>query len=447
MTMPTAIASIFRSPTARLLSLGALTLLLMVPLLMIDALVSDRRDRRDAAIADVSSKWGFQQRIVGPALIVPYVYRWTEPAAAGQRAEERYETRYATFLPARLQATGNIETEMRSRGIFTVPVYRATTTFEGEFGKLDWADLGVDPANAKLDAAMLVLGVSDARAIREAAAATFNGGSAPFLPGADHLAGAASGIHAVVAIPAAFERVRFSLPLSLNGSVGLSLAPFAELTTVDITSTSPNPSFTGNWLPGERSIAASGFHAKWTVPFLGRNYPQQWTSTTAPDKAIAASMFGVDLVEPVDYYRMADRSVKYGGLFVLLTFMTLWLIEVMSGVTVHPIQYLMVGAGLCIFFLLELTLAEQMRFATAYAISASAVIALVTMYGVSILGAARRSAVVGAGVTSLYGYLFVLLTNEDYALLIGSIGMFVILAGIMFVTRRVDWTALGASKA
>jgi inner membrane protein len=156
---------------------------------------------------------------------------------------------------------------------------------------------------------------------------------------------------------------------------------------------------------------------------------------------ILKSAFGVELIEPVDHYRMADRSVKYAALFILLTFATLWLIEVLADVRIHPIQYLLLGAALCVFYLLELSLAEHLGFPLAYAVAAAAVFGLVTAYCVAILETVPRAAFVGSGTASLYGYLYVLLTNEDYALLIGSIGLFAAVAGVMLVTRRVDWYA------
>jgi inner membrane protein len=161
-------------------------------------------------------------------------------------------------------------------------------------------------------------------------------------------------------------------------------------------------------------------------------------------EAIDGSRFGVELVNPVDHYRMAERSVKYAGLFILLTFATVWLIEVLAGVRVHPIQYLMLGGALCPFYLLELSLSEHLGFPLAYVIASISVIGMVAAYSVVALRRARRALVVGGGVALLYGYLYVLLRNEDYSLVIGSIGLFVILAAIMYVTRRVDWYSAGA---
>jgi inner membrane protein len=225
----------------------------------------------------------------------------------------------------------------------------------------------------------------------------------------------------------------------LNGSLGAYFSPFARNTVVEIESNSRNPSFQGNWLPSKRSISDSGFRASWSIPFLGRNYPQAWTSTADMGNAIEASRFGVELSDPVDHYRMAERSVKYAGLFVLLTFTVIWLIEVLAGLRVHPIQYLMLGGALCLFYLLELSLSEHVGFPVAYAIASVAVVGMVGAYCLAVLHNVRRALVVAAGVAALYVYLYVLLMNEDYALLIGSVGLFAILGAVMYVTRRVQW--------
>jgi inner membrane protein len=238
----------------------------------------------------------------------------------------------------------------------------------------------------------------------------------------------------------------FSVALSLNGSEALYLGPFARETTVQLTSNSQDPSFQGNWLPVEHTISEEGFEASWRVSYLGRNYPQAWISTEAVEQAIDASRFGVSMLSPVDQYRMAERSVKYAGLFILLTFALMWLSEILAGARVHPIQYLMLGAALCVFYLLELSLAEHIGFRLAYGLASLAILAMVGSYARSIFRSRWWSALVSTGVALLYGFLFVLLTNEDAALLVGSIGVFLALAVIMFVTRRVDWYT-GAAAA
>jgi inner membrane protein len=428
---------VFRSShTVRLVGVGGLALLLLVPIVLIGALIGEREQRRDEAVAEVSAKWGNRQAIVGPVLLVPYTARVQETDTQSKTIV-REVPRTAVVLPASLRAVGTLQAESRSRGIFAVPVYSAALELAGAFTRPPDGDIDRDATLVHWDRAQLAIGISDVRALQRAPAATWNGAPMAFLPGADALSPVSSGIHAPV--NASAESLTFTVPLALNGSLGLALTPVGERTVVSLQSNSGNPSFQGAWLPTRREVSADRFTASWEIPFLGRNYPQVWSATADMKTAVAASQFGVDLVDPVDQYRMAERSVKYAILFILLTFGTVWLMEVLTGLRVHPIQYLLLGAALCIFYLLELSLAEHLGFAAAYVAAALAIVALIGMYGYWILGRAARAAGVAAGVAALYGYLYVLLMNEDYALLIGSIGLFAALAGVMFVTRRVDW--------
>lgn len=441
------------SQTVRLVVVGVLVLVLLIPVEMISGLVSERQQRRAEAVAEVTSSWGSAQAIQGPALAVPYTQRWTERTAEGQTVTRTAE-RTAVFLPERLEVRGRIETETLNRGIFSIPVYRLRAVVEGEFRRPRFSELGADVAAVDWDRARLAVGISDARAIQEETAVTWNGGRVAFLPGTSGLDDLGGGIHALVPVPEgegegqeeAEDRFAFSFPLALNGSGGVQVAPFGQNTVVELESDFPSPSFQGTWLPTERSVSDDGFRARWAVPFLGRNYPQAWTSGRDMREDIEASRFGVELVSPVDHYRMAERSVKYAALFILLTFAAVWLMEVLAGVRVHPIQYLMLGAALCVFYLLELSLSEHLGFPAAYALASVAIIGMVASYSRVVLHRARRAAVVGGGVALLYGYLYTLLMNEDYALLIGSIGLFLLLGAVMFATRRVDWFAVGGGK-
>jgi len=437
------LSSIRNSPMLRLLWVGFLTLLLQIPIFMIGGLVSERQERRDTAVSEVSSKWGNDQALTGPALVVPYTYRWLQPQDKGEPIS-RSETRHVIFLPEQLRIHGTLDSEVRARGIFSIPVYNLRLTVEGEFTRPDLSSLNIDPADVLWDGAHLSLGISDARAIQEETAVSWNGRSVPFSPGTHAFTDVSTGIHAMVGLPAGAQRLAFSFPLALNGSHGVSLTPFGQTTVVELKSNYGDPSFQGNWLPTRRTVSDSGFEAEWSIPYLGRNYAQAWGGEVSMREAIDASRFGVDLVNPVDHYRMASRSVKYAGLYILLTFATVWLIEVLSGVRVHPIQYVLLGGALCLFFLLELSLSEHLGFPAAYALASLLVIVMIGAYCWVVLQRLGRALIVGVGVTLLYLYLYILLMNEDYALLIGSTGLFVILAAIMYATRRVDWYAAGS---
>ncbi len=436
-------ASIRGSQMARLLLVGFLTLVLLIPIAMINGLVSERRARRRSAVAEVASKWGNVQAVTGPALVVPYTYRWTETADDGTQIT-RTQSRNAIFLPDRLETRGSVDTEVRNRGIFSVPVYRLGLTVEGEFARPDFSEFGVEPAAVAWERAHLAVGISDARAIQEETAISWNEERVSFLPGTGGFTDGGTGIHAVVGVADGTQRFRFSFPLALNGSDGVYFVPFGQNTVVNLRSNFGHPSFQGNWLPADRSVSTESFQARWSIPFLGRNYPQSWKSESQMREAIEGSRFGVNLVNPVDHYRMAERSVKYAGLFILLTFAAVWLIEVLARVRVHPIQYLMLGGALCLFYLLELSLSEHLGFPLAYALASVSVIGMVAGYSLVVLHHMSRALVVGAGVALLYGYLYILLMNEDYALLIGSVGLFAILGAIMFATRGIDWYAARA---
>jgi len=434
------------SQILRLISIAIIAVLLMVPILMISELISERRGRRDEAVADVSAKWGSRQAIVGPALVVPYTYRWVDTPVNGQPIV-RTEARHAIFLPQHLRARGALASDMRSRGIFSIPVYKLDLTLDGEFAQIRFADVGVEPAAVDWDRAHLAVGIADVRAIQKQAEVTWNGRRVAFVPSTGGFTDYPIGIKAMVGADAASSGFTFSFPLSLNGSLGLYLVPFARETEVELRSNSPNPSFQGNWLPADRTVSDSGFTARWTVSSLGRNYPQAWTSVVKMREAIDASRFGLELVDPVDNYRMAERSVKYAPLFILLTLGLVWLIEVLAGVRAHPIQYLLLGAALCVFYLLELSLSEHLGFLAAYALASVAVIAMVGSYSRVVLQRSGRASIVAGGAAALYLYLYVLLQNEDYALLVGSIGLFVMLGAVMFVTSRVNWYAIGRWRA
>lgn len=425
------------SQIVRLVGIGILTLLLLIPIRMIDGLVYERQYRQQSVIDEVSSKWGKSQSIIGPELIVPYTYRWNEIGVNGQTVS-RSETRQAFFLPEKLEVTGKIDSSILFRGIYTVPVYKLNLLVTGAF-QPNLSELGIDPANVLWEHTQLSLGISDAHAIQQQTAVSWNGTSIPFLPGVNRLQGSATGIHAPVSIDSAIPRYEFNFPLLLNGSMDLYFVPFGQETLVNLECNSGNPSFQGNWLPIQRTISDSHFSAKWVIPFLGRNYPQTWTSQTDMQEAIQSSQFGVSLVDPINSYRMAERSVKYAILFIFLPFTVIWLIEVLAGVRVHPIQYLLLGMALCLFYLLELSLMEHLGFFFAYILAGIAIIGMAGAYSHAIFRRMSQTILVTAVVGGLYAYLYILLTNGDYALLIGSLGLFAILAVVMFATRHVDW--------
>ena len=443
--------SIRTSQLLRVLLIGFLILLLQIPIVMIRGVIWEREETRNKAVGEVTSSWGGNQSIVGPRVTIPYLHHWMEKRTSGNRVESftHTETRYATFLPETLNITGTTASEVRYRGIFQVPLYTLSLTVSGQFFRPDFSAWGTSADDILWEQAYLSLGVSDSKGIIEQAILNWNDGELGFFPGAGESSGASSGIHVPLGQALEEEVFDFSFPLAVNGSEGVFFMPFGRETKVTLTSDWPDPSFKGNWLPSEHSVKADGFEATWSIPFLGRNYPQQWETRSDFKEAVDASQFGVKFLVPIDHYRMGHRSVKYAALFVVLTFMTLWLFEILSGVRIHPLQYLLLGAGISVFYLLELSLAEHLGFVAAYIVASSSIVLLLAAYSAVVLKSSKKAFIVGGITAVLYGYLYIVLRSQDYALLIGSIGLFVVIAVVMYLTRKINWyglkTQLGAS--
>jgi inner membrane protein len=433
--------AIRNSPLLRILLIGFLIGLLQVPVAMIDGLIAERQSTKDQAVDEVAGKWGRAQSVIGPRVVVPFL---THESVISQDGKTTVRTvqRLGHFLPAELQVEGRIHGEIRARGIFEVPVYRMSLRIEGRFERPDLSDWLVAPEDILWDRAQLAVAIADARAIQEPTALQWNGAPIEFAAGTGDFFSGESGIHASLKGHLTEKSFQFSFPLELNGSLRAFFAPLGDQSTIGLESDWQDPSFQGNWLPTTREVTAKGFTATWKIPALGRNYPSRWMDDGgAVEQAVSASQVGVDFLKPVDPYRMADRSVKYEILFLGLTFLALWLFEVVARLRVHPVQYLLVGAAIALFYLLELSLSEQLGFMAAYLIASSAVVALVSGYAIAVLRGFRRAALLGAGIGVLYGYLYLLLMSEDYALLVGSIGLFLVLGLVMALTQRIDWYA------
>jgi inner membrane protein len=429
------VATWFSRPVQGVLMIGVLVVLLQLPIALIREVIGERLVARDAALAEVTSTWGSAQSIIGPRLVVPYR---RGPDDDGRPRPPGL----VSILPAALDIEGSVTGQALHRGLFAVPVYDASITLSGGFETVDALPEGVETGDVLWAQAELVVEVSEPKSLGPGSGVTWNGERLELLPGAgtDRL-----GVHSPVELRDGGE-ASFTVALELKGSDALWLAPFARSTRVSLTSNWPHPSFSGAWLPEARSVDGSGFAADWEVPFLGRNYPQSWTQEGEPQADILDSRFGLQLLSPVDHYRMSERSTKYAALFLALTFGLFWLFDTVVGVRIHPIQYLLVGAAMCTFYLLELSLSEHVGFVAAYGIAAGGVVALIASYTKAVLGSLTRGVLMAGATGLLYGYLFALLTLERYALLVGSLGLFSALATVMHLTRGIDWHRAGATR-
>lgn len=419
--------------------LGFFWLVLLIPLYQLRSLVEERTRFAAATVDEIGATFGGNQLVAGPFLTVP-VRRLVKL----DDGKERLETEWLTFLPKSLAVEGSLAPEIRRRGIFEAAVYRADLRLEGGFEQPDPAAVIHLDAGAEVlwPEATLSFAVSDLRGLRSKLELDWNGLRLELDPlpagQAPNLGLPALGARVPLGASAA-GLYHFKLGIAVGGSGQLSFLPVGRETTVGLLSTWKSPSFSGAFLPDQRTVDTTGFRANWTIPFFARSFPQAFGCSFAAE-SLRASAFGVDLLLPVDTYRKTDRSLKYAGLFVLLTFLTFLLFEIFDRRRLHPIQYLLVGFAMSLFYLLLLSLGEHLPFRLAYLIAAAAVTLLIAGYARAILGSRRGSAGLFAVLTLLYAFLCVLLESEDYALLVGSLALFAVLALVMYLTRHLDWS-------
>ena len=434
MANPTSIIDRFNnwsrnSVTLKLLVIGFLILVLLIPSSMVSSLVNEREGLRDGATSEVSSKWGAAQTLGGPVISVPYYVTYKNDK---NETERRIE--YAHFLPDSLHVTGELKPEKRSRGIYLVILYNARLKVSGSFPKLDFDALPISKSDYLLDQAFISFGVSDMKGIRDNIKMNISDTTYDFNPGIPVADIFESGISFPINLQKKEPR-NFELALNLNGSTDISFLPFGKETDVELKSSWGDPSFNGSFLPDTRLVDASGFTARWRVLQLNRNYPQQGSGKFITNE----NKFGVKLLLPVDEYQKTFRSAKYCSMFIILTFLTFFFVEVLNRKRIHAIQYLLVGSAITLFYVLLLSMSEHISFNLSYLVASVIILLLVTLYGKSILKSNKLTALLGGILAILYLFFYSLLQLEDYSLLMGSFGLLLILAAIMYLTRKVDW--------
>ncbi|HKK47194.1 MAG TPA: cell envelope integrity protein CreD [Balneolaceae bacterium] len=413
----------------RLFIIGFLALILLIPSFLIQALISERQDRRDSVADEISQKWGNKQAVVGPVISVPYKHYYKN----GDKTD--YTIGYAHFLPENLNIEGSITPEVRYRGIYKAIVYNSKLSISGDFPSLNLNGFNVPAQNFNPEDAFVSVGISDMTGIKDFIKINWNDKEYSANPGIESNDVLTSGISISPGIEVG-KKYHFDFNLNLNGSSALLFSPVGKQTNVQLSSGWPNPSFTGNFLPVDRKVDASGFQSTWKVLHLNRNFPQQWLGS---NQEVSKSTFGVSLLLPVDEYQKTMRTAKYAIMFIALTFLTFFMIELLSKKVIHPLQYLLIGLALIIFYTLLLSISEYILFKFAYLIASAAIISMITIYSYSVLSDKRKTGIVFGILITLYGYLYILLQLQDYALLMGSIGLFVVLAVVMYLTRNISW--------
>lgn len=415
------------SVTVKMVVMGILTLLLFIPSLFIRELIRERGETQELAAQEVQQSWGNAQQITGPLLIVPF----REVLRSGDEPVT-IVTRHAYFLPNSLDVEGTVIPEIRYRGIYEVVVYRTELSYSGHFAGVDFSDWDVD--SVLWDEATVAVGITDMRGIEDSVTLHWDETSFAFDAGVEPQGVIESGIG--TRVPDADKPHSFRFDVSLRGSHSLDFIPVGRETTVSLTSDWSSPSFGGAFLPDQRTVTDDGFSAEWQVLHLNRPYPQQWADSTT---GIEDSAFGVTLLVGVDHYQKSMRAAKYALLVIALTFLAFFLVEIRYGKRAHPFQYILIGMALCLFYTLLLSLSEFMAFNAAYAIGGAVTTLTIVAYVKSVFSSRHLSTIAGGVLVILYAFVFLVLQLEDYALLVGSVGLFVVLALTMYLSRNVDW--------
>ncbi len=427
----------------RVLFLSLLILAMMIPLGMVEGVVQERAQRKFDVIAEVGEQWGPVQAVSGPVLVIPYDMLEMRPKADGTEILTRIR-HHATFLPAATHFAAGTKVEKRHKSIYEVLVYGAELTIDGRFDAPDFTRWDVPADQIHWNEASLAIMLPGARALLsidvliDGKAQKVDAGLLPQHP-------RGQGLRADLKLDAA-KPISFGIKLALNGRDSLSIWPLGGQSEIDLASDWPHPNFIGSPLPAKRDLRKDGFDAHWSINHLATGIPLAWRDGEFILETSTMNIVGVALTEPGDVHQQTDRIVKYGMLVVALTFGTIFVMGLLKRDRVHLVQYLLIGAAISLFYLLLLSLAEQMPFGGAYLIASLVDIAIVSIYA----GATIRRVVgllTGIILGALHCYMFVLLQMESYALLSGTIGLFLILVLTMIVTRKVDWYALGDDSA
>ncbi len=416
------------SVALRILIVGCLIVLLLIPLFMIQALIAERQINRNVSIKEISKSWAGPQTIAGPILTT---------ITTGEKVNKegnKIETKKRNFyLPEDLTIEAKVIPEKRYRGIYSAIVYKTDLKIKGSFSNYKIKEI---QSNSSVKESYLSFNINDPRGIQQDVIVKWNNISQTIVPGLKEKNIFTNGFHSDILISKDQPDSMFEINLTLNGVDELNFVPIGKNTEVKVSSTWNDPSFTGNFLPSQRQISKKGFTATWNVNHFNRQFPQEWSQSTYD---IFKDKFGVKFYIPADEYQQTMRSSKYGLLLIIFTFVSFFLVEVFSGKAIHPIQYLLIGLALIIFYSMLLALSEYLLFQYSYLIAGVLVISLISLYTKSVYKNRTIIMSISTMLILFYGFVYVLIQMQDYSLLLGTFALFLILAAIMFFTRKVNW--------
>lgn len=430
-----------------------LILCLMLPQSFMLGLVSERVSWRQQAYQSIEQSWPGSQTVAGPVLSIPYYFTYNaKEKIIGTDKKETEIIKEMTvrdvlyIIPKQLNINSKLESSLRYRGIYGVPVYTNTVQMSGEFSTQPLLDLIAKNKDYKIrwEKPQISVLVCDQRGIATPPILTWSGEKLAFQPGGN-LPGTVAGMH--VAVPDLSQqqesKIPFSFDMELHGMRSINFALLSNNTDVRLAASWPHPSFTGDLLPEQRNITDQGFTAEWRASSFSYDVSNAMERCHKGEcSSLMERTVGFELIQPVDVYQQSERSIKYAELFIILTFVALILFELLKKVRVHPIQYTLVGMALLVFYLLLISLSEHIQFLLAYGVAAFCSTALLTFYFGAILCSRKLGLILGAGLSILYVSLYVILQAEESALLMGSLLLFIVLAGLMLATRHFDWYEL-----
>ncbi|MCU7885325.1 MAG: cell envelope integrity protein CreD [Candidatus Thiodiazotropha sp. (ex Lucinoma annulata)] len=427
--------------------LMAMLILLLVPLAMVEGVVQERAAYRDHAVQDIASSWTGAQIVNGPFIIVDYRIterqrRWDQRIEKTVVTSKRVKKR-ALIRPTKSLVFADLDVSFRHRGIYDVPVYTASIKLEGNFDLKQLDKVLEGESEPVIDRVVVETGVSDARGFAGSPKLKLDEDTLKGMPGVTYR-NDAQGFHALIdskIIKKGNKNIRFSGEFMLRGINEMFVRAAGFDSTIEMKSNWKHPSFQGEFLPDKRVIDDSGFQSSWNISSLASGnslIPEVIKKDAVFDSVNKLRSMGVQLFQPIDIYTLGDRATKYGVLFILVTFTLFYLIEVMKGERLHPIQYSLVGMALAIFFLLLLSLAEHIGFGFSYLIASTACIGMISFYTRSMISG-KLAILTGTVLSMLYFTCYIILQLEGYALLVGSLLLFGLLGSVMYVTRGIDW--------
>ncbi|QNK63651.1 cell envelope integrity protein CreD [Pedobacter sp. PAMC26386] len=436
----------------KLCLIGVLTLLLLIPSNLIENLIVERQARQQDVNDEISDKWSGSQLVEGPILVIPYKTMVNHKDSSGKVSYKEALTNIY-ILPETLDIVGKAEPQLLHRGIFDAVVYNAKIKVKGKFSALELIKSGINPAMVQWDKAKVDIGLSDLKGLKNNPVIQLDHKDYAVEPDFANLALFTNNL--IIQPDLSTHKntgLDFSFDLDLRGSNALTFLHIGKSTTVKIDGSWGNPKFTGRYLPEQRTISEKAFTATWKMPYFNRPFSQQWTNEnstleynapvkqqTSVKSAAKDATFGVQFILPVDQYQKTMRSGKYSILIIMLTFISLFFTELLNKKKVHLLQYVLIGAAMIIYYTLLLSFSERVGFDIAYLIASIATVALVGTFIATLLKN-KKAAMIFVGIlTIFYAFIYVIIQLQDLALLFGSVGLFVIVAALMYLSAKIDW--------